>query len=109
MRQFEIRWAALPEPVGPRPVLLLSRTAAYQYLTKVIVAEVTTTKRAISQEVNLGRREGVPHPCVANLDNIHVVAKEALGKRIGVVAPNRWREVKRALGHALDWLELKAL
>jgi hypothetical protein len=32
MRQYEIRWANLPAPVGRRPVLLLSRTEAYGYL-----------------------------------------------------------------------------
>ncbi len=31
MRQYEIRWAELSAPVGRRPVLLLTRTAAYEY------------------------------------------------------------------------------
>ena len=30
-----------------------------------------------------------------------------LGRRIGIVAPPREREVKRALGYALGWAELK--
>jgi hypothetical protein len=38
VRQYEIRWADLPEPIGRRPVLLLTRTAAYVYLNKVLVA-----------------------------------------------------------------------
>ncbi len=29
MKQFEIWWADLPEPVGKRPVLLLSRNDAF--------------------------------------------------------------------------------
>jgi mRNA-degrading endonuclease toxin of MazEF toxin-antitoxin module len=90
-------------------VLLLSRTAAYQYLNKVIVAEVTTTLRGIPQEVVLDKREGVLRPSVANLDNLHVVPKACLGERIGAVAPAREREVKRALGYALGWPELKVL
>ena len=56
MRQYEIVWANLPAPIGRRPVLLLTRTAAYPYLNKVIVAEVTSTVRGIPQEVGLGRR-----------------------------------------------------
>lgn len=109
MRQYEIRWAELPLPIGRRPVLLLTRSAAYEYLTKVIVAEVTTTIRDIPQEVRLGRAEGLRQRCVANFDNVHVVLKHALREPVGVVAPARHREIKRALGYALDWAELKVL
>ena len=109
MKQYEIRWANLPAPIGRRPVLLLTRTAAYQYLAKVVVAEVTTTVRGIPQEVTLGRREGLERTSVANLDNVHVVPQARLGDVIGVLDDARHREVKRALGYALDWPELKVL
>ncbi len=106
MRQFEVWWANLPAPAGRRPVLLLSRNDAYQYLSKVIVAEITTTIRAIPVEVRLGRREGLPSPCVANLDNIRTAARRWLDSRAGSLAPSRHRDVKRALGYALGWDEL---
>ena len=109
LKQYEIRWANLPAPIGRRPVLLLTRTAAYQYLAKVIVAEVTTTVRGIPQEVPLGRREGLDRPSVANLDNVHVVAKARLGDLVGAIGNARHAEVKRAFGYALDWPELKVL
>ena len=109
MRQYELRWAHMPEPIGRRPVLLLTRSAAYAYLNKIIVAEVTATVRGIPKEVALGRREGLPRPSVANLDNVHVVAKGVVGDRIGALPTSREREVKRALGYALDWPELKVL
>jgi len=109
LRQYEIWWARLPEPIGRRPVLLLSRSAAFDYLTRVIIAEVTSTVRAIPVEVPLGRREGLRRRCVVNLDNVHVVAKARLDARIGVLSPRRAPEVKRALGYALDWAELKEL
>jgi len=48
-------------------------------------------------------------PSVVNFDNVHVVAKRLLSSRVGVLAAARDREVKRALGYALDWAELKAL
>lgn len=109
MTQYEIRWATLPPPVGRRPVLLLTRPAAYEYLTKVVVAEVTTRVRGIPQEVALGRDEGMERPSVVNLDNLHVVPKGQLGEVIGMLKGSRHREVKRALGYALDWPELKLL
>jgi len=108
MKQYEIWWADLPSPVGRRPVLLLTRSGAYGYLNKAIVAEITTTIRGIPQEVPLGVLEGLG-VSVANFDNIHVVAKKLLDERVSVLSPGREREVKRALGYALDWAELKTL
>ena len=107
MRQYEIWWASLPPPVGRRPVLLLSRDSAYAVLNRVIVAEVTSTVRDIPVEVSLGRREGLKARSVANLDSVHVVARSALAARIGALSVLRVREVKRALGYALNWPELK--
>ena len=109
MKQYEIRWAEMPPPIGRRPVLLLTRTSAYAYLNKVIVAEVTSTVRGIPQEVDVGRKEGLSETSVVNLDNVHVVRKDILGARIGRLASGRQRDVKRALGYALDWEELKTL
>jgi len=109
MRQFEIRWANMPQPIGRRPVLLLSRTSGFAYLNKVIVAEVTSTVRSIPQEMPVGKREGLARSSVINFDNVHVVAKGLLGDRLGSLASSREREVKRALGYALDWPELKVL
>ena len=109
MKQYEIWWATLPLPVGRRPVLLLSRNPAYEYLNKVLVAEITTTIRKIPQEVSVGGAEGLPSASVVNLDNLHAVAKSQLMKRAGSLRPSREIEVKRSLGHALGWVELSGL
>jgi mRNA interferase MazF len=109
MRQYEIRWANMPAPIGRRPVLLLSRSNAANYLNKLIVAEVTSTIRDIPQEIRIGEKEGLRGPSVVNFDNVHVVAKKLIGERLGLLEPSRESEVKRALGYALDWPELKVL
>lgn len=109
MRQYELWWAELPEPVGTRPVLLLSRSGACQYLSRVLAVEVTTKIRRIPQELILGRREGMPRTCVANFDNLRAVPISMLGERIGGLAAARIVEVKRALGHAVGWIELADL
>lgn len=109
MKQFDIMWADLPRPIGRRPVLLLTRSAGYAYLNKVLIAEITSTIRNIPQEVPLGKSEGLSGPSVVNLDNIHVIPKAALDQRVGTVASLRHREIKRALGYALDWPELMVL
>ena len=109
MKQYEIWWADLPPPIGRRPVLLLSRTPAYQYLAKVMIAEISSTIRHIPQEVSMGRREGLSRTSVANLDNVHVIPKASLARLIGSLAAAREKEIKRALGYALGWPELKVL
>ena len=109
MKQYEIRWANLPEPIGRRPVLLLTRTSGYAYLNKIVVAEVTSTIRRIPQEVSLAKPDGLSRASVANLDNVHVIPKALVGDRLGRLAAAREHEVKRALGYALDWPELKVL
>lgn len=106
VRQYELWWAALPQPTGKRPVLLLSRDGAYSYLNKFIAVEITTTIRHIAVEVPLGRPDGLPTKCVANFDNLRTVPRSALTKRIGLLRTARHGEVKRALGHALGWDEL---
>jgi mRNA interferase MazF len=107
MKQYEVWQANLPEPIGSRPVLLLSRDAAYDYLSRVLVVEITTVVRDIPVELSLGRAEGLPRRSVANFDNLHAVPKARLGERLGSLGAARVPEAKRALGFALSWPELK--
>jgi len=106
VKQYEVWWASLPQPIGRRPVLLLTRDEGYSYLNKFLVVEITSTIRQIAVEVPLGKPEGLARRCVANCDNIRTVSRSALVKRIGRLALNRRSELKRAVGHALAWDEL---
>ena len=107
MKQYEIWWAELPEPIGRRPVLLLSRNQAYRILKRVTVAEVSTTIRNIPVEVELGSDEGLERDSVANVDNIHAVAISRLSSKIGELSDERACDVERALGYAFDIDRLK--
>ncbi len=109
MKQYEVRWARLPSPVGLRPLLLLTRSPGYAYLTKVLAAEVTTRIRGIPQEVRLGPRDAMPKRCAAKLENIHLVPTDSIGPLIATLRPERVVEVKRAMGHVLSWPELMGL
>lgn len=107
MKQYELWWADLPEPIGRRPVLLLSRNQAYRILKRVTVAEISTTIRNIPVEVELGSQEGLARASVANVDNVHAVAISRLSARIGALSHERTWEVERALGYAFDIDRLK--
>jgi mRNA interferase MazF len=103
MKRGEIWWAKLPLPAGHRPVVLVSREAAYAAVrTRVNVVEVSTRIRAVPTEVPLGRRDGLPTRCVANADNVAAVPKACLDERIGVLDEARIAELDRALRYAMQ-------
>jgi mRNA interferase MazF len=101
MRRGEIWWAELLPPAGRRPVLLLSRNEAYAVRELVTVAPVTTRMRRIPSEVPLGPEDGLPKPCVANLDTITTIAKKSLKERLVTLSSEKLKAVEAALHFAL--------
>lgn len=101
MRRGEIWWATLPLPIGTRPVVLLTRDAAIQVRTHVTVTELTRTMRRLPTEVELGPDDGLPKRCVANLDTINTIPKEALTERVAMLRPEKVAALERALKFAL--------
>ena len=102
MRRGDVWWADLPAPAGRRPVVLLSRNEAYTVRELVTVAPVTTRRRRIPSEVPLGVQDGLPKPCVANLDTVTTIPKRALTTRLTVLSPDKLDAVERALRFALS-------
>jgi len=102
MKRGELWWADLPAPVGRRPVLLLSRDRAYAVRNAVTGAFLTTTIRNIPVEVALGPADGLPKPCVVNLDVVNTIPKAALAERITTLSVAKLAEVAKALRFALD-------
>ena len=102
MRRGEVWWADLPKPLSRRPVLLLSRDAAYRVRRSITVAPLTRTVFGIASEVPLGPEDGLPSPCVANLDNLLTIPKRLLLHRLADVPPEKMRDVERAIRFALD-------
>ncbi len=102
MRRGEVWWAELPQPIGRRPVLLLSRDAAYNVRTSVTIAIITRTIRNIPVEVLLGLEDGMPTECVVNLDDILTIPKSRLTERITTLSPEKMTAVAKAIVFALD-------
>ena len=87
----------MPSPVGRRPVVLLSRDAAYQVRTSITVAVITRTVRHIQVEVLLGADDGMPENCIINLDDIMTIPKTLLSERITVLSHDKITLVNRAI------------
>ncbi len=102
MRRGEVWWAELPQPIGRRPVLLLSRDTAYRVRTAVTVAVITRTIRNIPTEVPLDQEDGMPAKCVVNLDDILTIPKSRLTERITALSPEKMSAVAKAIAFALE-------
>jgi mRNA interferase MazF len=82
-------------------VLLLSRNEAYAVRELVMVAPLTTRIRGIPSEVPLGNEDGVPRPCVINLDTIATIARASLRERLATLSADKLKEVEEALHFSL--------
>lgn len=100
--QGQVWWANLDEPLGWRPVLILTRSDAIAGLLSVTVAPLTRTIRGIQSEVVLEPADGVPDRCAVTLDNIATVEKDLLVQEITTLSTARLNEVFEALHFAFD-------
>jgi mRNA interferase MazF len=74
-------WLARLDKV--RPLIILTRDPLAGLLNGVIGAPVTSTIRGLTTEVPVSREDGVRLDSVANLDNVQLVARSRLLRRVG--------------------------
>ncbi|MDO8748798.1 MAG: type II toxin-antitoxin system PemK/MazF family toxin [Candidatus Omnitrophota bacterium] len=101
MRRGEVWWTEQPQPIGRRPVVLLSRDEAYAVRNAVTVAQVTITIRDIPVEVQINEKDGLPQQCVVNLDTITTIRKAILTKRICSLDSKKVEQIDKAIKFAL--------
>jgi len=101
MQRGEVRWYKFPSPDKRRPVVILTRDSALEFLGEVTVAPVTSTIRDIPSEVPLAEADGMPRPCAVNLDHIQTVSKGKIGTLITTLSADRMTQVRQALRFAL--------
>ncbi|MFW6012541.1 MAG: type II toxin-antitoxin system PemK/MazF family toxin [bacterium] len=103
MQRGEIRWYRFRRPDKKRPVVLLTRDSALEFLGEVTVAPITSTIREIPSEVVLGPPDGMPRECAVNLDHVQTVSRGNLGPLITTLPGARLGEIRRALLFALGF------
>ena len=84
-----------------RPVVVLTRDPLGRYLHSVIVAPITSTVRGLSTEVTIGPDDGVRAGSVVNLDNMQLLERLKLTKRVGHVTPASLRLICNAAAIAI--------
>ena len=82
--------------------MILTRDAVLDNIGGIVVALVTRTARQLPTEVALGRRQGLPVLCVANLDNILTIPRRRLKRLMGACDASKLEELNQANKAALD-------
>jgi mRNA interferase MazF len=103
MKRGEVRWYVFSRPDKRRPVLILTRDSALEFLGEATIAPITTTIHDIPSEVLLTTTDGMPRDCAVNLDHIQTVSKEKIGALITTLGANKMREVRSSLLFALGF------
>ena len=101
LERGEVRLYRFAPPDKERPVLILTRTSAIAYLSRVTVAPITSTIRGVPSEVRLGPDDGMRQDCAATLHNVMTVSQQGVGRRLSQLTPARMREVCAALAFAV--------
>ena len=93
-------WLAQLDKV--RPVVILTRDPMGGLLHSVLAAPVTSTVRGVSTEVRLNPADGVRIDSVANLDNLQLLARSRLVRRVGRARTVTMSAICAALAMAVD-------
>jgi len=103
MNRGEVRWYKFQNPDKKRPVVILTRDSAIEFLGEITIAPVTSTIREIPSEVVLGREDGMPRECAVNLDHIQTVSKGRIGPLITTLRASKMQEIRASLLFALGF------
>ena len=103
MKRGEVRWYKFAKPDKNRPVVILTRDSALEFLGEVTVAPITSTIREIPTEVLLTKEDGMPRDCAVNLDHIQTVSKGKIGALITTLSSTKMSELRSALLFALGF------
>jgi len=101
LERGEVRLFRFGKPDKQRPVLILTRNSALQYLSRVTVAPITSAIRGVPSEVSLGPEDGMRQECCVNLHNLVTVSQGDVGRRLARLTSSRMDEVCAALEFSL--------
>ncbi len=99
IRQGDVVWIEADDK--RRPALMVTRTRAIPVLHRLLVAPITRSVRGIPTEVALGQENGLKELSAASFDNLQLVAKRDLAKKVGTLS-NSGFEICRALEALAD-------
>ncbi|MCC6368532.1 MAG: type II toxin-antitoxin system PemK/MazF family toxin [Bryobacterales bacterium] len=97
----EVRLCRFTTPDKQRPVVVLTRSSAIEYLATATVAPITSTIRGVPSEVMLDIDDGMKGPSAVNLHNLVTVPQSRLGRRVAKLSERKMEAICAALHFAL--------
>jgi mRNA interferase MazF len=102
LKRGEVRWYKFQRPDKRRPVVILTRESALDFLGEVTIAPITSTVRDIPSEVCLTTEDGMTRDCAINLDHLQTVPRGNLGPLVTTLSREKLHRIREALSFALD-------
>lgn len=92
----EVWGCALPSPIGPHPVVVLTVNRIAEPLSALTVALITGTPGPASTHVPIAHDCGVTKydESYVNCTDLHTVDRQRLRRRLGLLAPSEMRHVE---------------
>jgi mRNA interferase MazF len=98
----EIWICNLGDPIGTRPVVIISADPLNEVRAKVILAVGTTKQRKIATEIPIGAEEGLSKEGVISASDLLTIHKEFLVRKVGELNQEKLIQLDHALGLALN-------
>ncbi len=102
MNRGEIWEADLGGKAGKRPVLILTRSGVIPYLSKIVVAEVSTQNKGYPTQVEIGTSGNLGKNSYVHCEGLHTIAKDRLVRFRGELTPDILSKISAAVIFALD-------
>ncbi|MEU8468760.1 type II toxin-antitoxin system PemK/MazF family toxin [Streptomyces sp. NPDC029006] len=95
----EVWGCALPSPIGPHPVVVLTVNRVAEPLSALTVAVITGTPGPTSTHVPVGADCRVTRydDSYVNCTDLHTVDRPRLRRRLGLLAPSEMRRVEECV------------
>lgn len=101
MRRGDIWEADLGGRTGKRPALVLTRSHVIPYLSKVVVAEITTQAKGYPTQVDIGVAGNLRKPSFVSAECLHTIPKDRLTRYLGELPTPLLQQVAQAIVFAL--------
>lgn len=102
MKRGEIWEANIGGKAGKRPVLVLTRSRVIPYLSKIVVAEITTKGKGYPTQIAIGQRGNLRKNSYVSAESLHSLPKERLRRYLGNLPTDLLGQVSQAVIFALD-------
>lgn len=102
MKRGEVWDADIGGKMGRRPVLVLTRSGVIPYLSKIVVAEITTQGKGYPTQIELGQEGNLSKHSFVSADSLHTLPRERLIRFRGELSRKTMAQVSQTIIFALD-------